>query len=133
MTDKRLDLIRWSEQQIGKPFEWGQTDCTTLTLEGIKIYYGKEIPITLQWRSFKDALRAYKEYGNPADILEVHGFVEIRKNYEQTGDIFLWQGKGYWLLGMVVNGSVLIADEGRRIEMKPVYAFTEDYRVFGVR
>ncbi|MDN3515374.1 MAG: hypothetical protein NG747_13380 [Candidatus Brocadia sp.] len=131
--DKRIKLIQWAEQQLGKPFEWGKADCTTVTLEGMKLYYGKEIPINIGWGSLKDALRAYKKYGSPPDILRKHGFIEITRNFEQTGDIFLWHGHGYWLLGVIISGSVLVADEGKAIEMRPIRGFTGNYYVFGVR
>ncbi|MEP9411909.1 MAG: hypothetical protein HRF42_11035 [Candidatus Brocadia sp.] len=128
--DKRIDLIRWAERQIGKQFKWGKIDCTTLTLEAIRIYYGISIPIAVEWKSLKTALRAYQKNGNPPDILQQNGFVEIKKNYEQTGDIFVWRGNGYWLLGIIINGAVLVADEGKKVEMRPIQAFPGEYQAW---
>lgn len=128
--DKRRELIRWVEDQLGKPFEWGKRDCTTITMEAIKIYYDKEFKIDANWKSLKDALRAYKKYGTPVDVLRKNGFIEVKKNFEQTGDIFVWQGNGYWLLGVVINGAVLVANEGKTIEMKPIRGFSGAYYLF---
>lgn len=131
--DRRIDLIRWAERQIGKQFEWGKMDCTTLTLEAIRVYYGREIPIEIKWKSLKDAIRIYQKNGNPPDILKANGFVEIKKNYEQTGDIFVWRGNGYYLLGVIINGDVLVASEGEKVGMRPIHTFQNEYQVLGIR
>jgi hypothetical protein len=33
-------LIEWAAERIGKPFEWGQTDCTVLVAEAIDLITG---------------------------------------------------------------------------------------------
>ena len=108
--NKREELIKWACTKIGLPFVWGKSDCSSIALEGIKIYYGLEFPFDKSWTSFVKALRAYKKYGIPQDILIKKGFTPVKKNFEQTGDIFIWNGKGYYLVGLVINNSVMVAD-----------------------
>jgi hypothetical protein len=122
-VNKKGELITWASSKIGKPFIWGESDCTTLSLEGINIYYGNIFNIENTWNSFKEALRAFKKYGTPMDILTKEGFTIVTKKYEQTGDIFVWQGKGYFLIGIVINQSVLVADEGKLLSLRPISSF----------
>lgn len=133
MLNKRNELVKWAATKVGRPFIWGKTDCTTITLEGIEQYYGLKLPVENTWVSLKEALRAYKKYGKPPEVLQEAGLQIIQKNFEQTGDVFCWQGHGYWLIGMVINGHVLVADEGRMAELKKISAFAEKYVVFGRR
>ncbi len=131
--DKRNELVKWAATKIGKSFVWGKCDCTTVTLEGVRLYYDIDFGIDRKWKSFMGALKTYKKYGEPPGLLKEKGFVEIQKNFEQTGDIFVWKGKGYWLIGIVINSSVLVVDEGKTISMRPIYNFKEDYMVYGMR
>lgn len=121
--NKKNELILWASSQIGKPFIWGISDCSTLTLEGINLYYGNIFKFENTWKSLKDAIRAYKKYGTPLKILTEAGFNFVNKKYEQTGDIFVWKGNGYYLVGIVINQSVLTADEGRNIALRPINTF----------
>lgn len=127
--DKRPDLIKWAETKIGLPFVWGKSDCTTIVIEGISLYYGIELPVINTWTSLKDALKAFKQYNSPDNILKNTGFSKVPKNFEQTGDILVWKGRGYYLLGFVINGEVMVADEGSLLEMRPLNSF-QDYNCF---
>lgn len=131
--NKRNELVKWATTKVGLPFVWGKTDCTTITLEGIEKYYGIKFPLENTWSSLKEALRAYKKYGTPPELLEKEGLKKIQKKFEQTGDIFCWQGHGYWLIGIVIYNCVLVADEGKMVSLKRILAFTEDYAVYGRR
>lgn len=133
LSNKRNNLVRWAITKVGLPFVWGKTDCTTITLEGIEQYYGIKFPFENTWVSLKEALRAYKEHGTPPELLEKEGLKKIPKNFEQTGDIFCWQGHGYWLIGIVIYNCVLVADEGKATSLKEISSFTENYIVFGRR
>lgn len=121
--NKKNELIIWASSKIGKPFIWGKTDCSTLTLEGIKLYYGNMFQFENTWNSLKEAIRAYKKYGTPIKILTEARFSLIYKKYEQTGDIFVWEGNGYYLVGVVINQAVLTADEGKKIALRPITTF----------
>lgn len=123
--DKRADLIKWAETKIGLPFIWGKSDCTTIVIEGISLYYNLEMPVENTWTSLKDALKSFKKYNSPDNILKNMGFFTVQKNFEQTGDILAWKGRGYYLLGFVINGEVMVADEGKVLEMRPLKAFTD--------
>lgn len=120
---RQQQLILWAAQQIGLPFVWGKSDCTTLTLEGVNLLYNETFNLENTWTSLKEALRAYKKYGTPIEILEKYGFEKVKKNYEQTGDILVWEGTGYYLIGIVINQSVLVADEGKLISFRPIVSF----------
>lgn len=127
--DKRPDLIKWVETKIGLPFIWGKTDCTTIVIEGISLYYNETLPIVNNWNSLKDAIRTFRYYGCPGIILENKGFFKVQKNFEQTGDILIWKGRGYYLLGFVINEEVMVADEGKILEMRPLNSF-KDYNCY---
>lgn len=123
--DKRPYLIKWAESKIGLPFVWGKSDCTTIVIEGISLYFGIELPVINTWTSLKEALKAFKQYNSPDNILKNTGFFKVQKNFEQTGDILVWKGRGYYLLGFVINGEVMVADEGKTLEMRPLNSFKE--------
>lgn len=123
--DRRVALVKWAQTKIGTPFIWGKSDCTTILLEGFFLYYKELLPIDITWLSLKDAIKAFKKYGKPHDILESKEFFKVKRNFEQTGDIFIWQGKGYYLVGFIINGNVMVADEGKLVEMRPIKTFTE--------
>lgn len=120
--DPRNNLVRWAQSKIGTPFVWGKSDCSSVLIEGMKVYYGIILSYK-PWASLKDAIRAYKEYGTPDKILEDLGFMKVKKNFEQTGDILVWQGKGYYLVGFIINGYVLVADEGKNIGLSLITSF----------
>lgn len=113
----------WACTKIGLPFVWGKSDCTTIALEGIKLYYGLDFSLGKSWTSFKEALKAYKKYGMPQEILMKNGFNPVNTNFEQTGDVFIWEGKGYYLMGLVINNSVMVANENDFLHMRPISAF----------
>lgn len=121
---KQQKLILWATQQIGLPFTWGKSDCTTLTLEGINLFCNETFNLENTWTSLKEALRAYKKYGTPPEVLEKYGFEKVKKNYEQTGDILVWTGNGYYLIGIIINQSVLVSDEGKLISFRPIVSFS---------
>ena len=121
--NKKNELIIWASSKIGKPFIWGESDCSTLTLEGISIYYGNVFNFKNIWNSLKEALRAHKIYGTPINILTQAGFTLVNKKYEQTGDIFVLSIKNYYLVGVVINQSVLVADENKKIILRPINSF----------
>lgn len=41
-------LVRWAADMIGKEFSWGETDCATITLQGIAIFHGSSPFIPFQ-------------------------------------------------------------------------------------
>ena len=122
-TNKKNELIIWASSKIGKPFIWGESDCSTLTLEGISLYYGNIFNLKNIWGSLKKALRAYEIYGTPINILKQAGFISVNKKYEQTGDIFVLSVKNYYLVGVIINQSVLTSDEGKKIVLRPINTF----------
>lgn len=121
--NKKNELIIWASSKIGKPFVWGISDCSTLTLEGILLYYGNVFNFENTWNSLKAALRSYIKYGTPIQILQQAGFTLINKKYEQTGDIFVLNIKNYYLVGIIINQSVLTSDEGKKIILRPINTF----------
>ena len=120
---RQQKLIEWATTKIGTPFIWGSSDCSSLSLEGIKLYYGDLFSFENTWSSLKEAIRAYKKYGTPIEILESVGFVRVKRNYEQTGDVFVWTGNSYYLVGMVINQSVIVADEEKCLELRSLSSF----------
>jgi len=122
--NRKNELVIWASSKIGKSFVWGDSDCSTLTLEGILLYYGNIFDFENIWNSLKAALRSYKKYGTPIQILQQAGFTLVNKKYEQTGDIFVLSIKNYYLVGIVINQSVLIADEGKKITLRPISTFS---------
>ena len=126
---KQQKLIEWATSKIGTPFIWGNSDCSSITLEGIKLYYGDILNFENTWVNLKEAIRAYKKYGNPLEILENANFYKVLKNYEQTGDIFVWTGNSYYLVGIIINQSVLVADENKLLQLRPINTF-EEYNCF---
>lgn len=121
--NNRERLVKWACTKIGTPFVWGKSDCTIIALEGIKMYYNLDFFLDKSWSSLKDALKTYKKCGTPIDLLIKEGFTPVKKNFEQTGDVFIWEGNGYYLLGLVINNSVMVANEGELLHMRPISAF----------
>ena len=77
---------------VGKPFEWGVTDCGSLAFGALRVMYGQPHPIEgeLVYKSQRAAMRIV----NTVDILDVvadHATI-VSRGFIGTGDIVIGFG-----------------------------------------
>lgn len=125
MTELRLQQFVRSE--IGKPFEWGETNCLALALRAVDYLHGTTLHADHKHRmtSAKRAQAGTRKHGlaGVMRFLEKAGLVEVKPNFAQPGDI---------LLGLTDDGQIaahislgtrcLSSTQDHGVEMIPVFA-----------
>lgn len=130
--NKKNNLVRWAASQLGRKFEWGVSDCASLTSEGFKILYGDEpFPYLEKWKSKEEALKLYNKVGKPSEILKLDpNFVEIKKNYCQTGDIVILDTNPLQLTSIIIENGILIFEEEKGVILRKFKDIKTDYFCF---
>lgn len=84
-------LTRCFKGEIGASVEWGENDCVSLCLRGLRAMYPpddvplpKDLP---EWTTKQGALKVYKREPPFRDVLEDHGCTETGLSFAQQGDI----------------------------------------------
>jgi hypothetical protein len=80
-------LIEWAERMKGLPFEWGQTDCATLTMRGLELLTGRDFP-DYRWATEAGAWKV-AERELPSSVLTAYGLVEVDPGFQRCGDVIL--------------------------------------------
>lgn len=76
----------------GSSFEWGKTDCASLTRAALAQMFGVEVfPSLPQWSTAREALTVLHEHGTVGSILEKAGAICTTRAYLRAGDIIVTQ------------------------------------------
>ncbi len=125
MTSADQKLVMWARQQVGKPFEWGVTDCAMLALQAVDILTDGEHAQTYagKWETQSQAL-AHFEIEKPSDVLQRLGAVEIDAIRAAAGDIltlpaYIWPEQ----LHVVMGRLCLSADIDQGVCLLPTRLF----------
>ena len=101
-------LFNFVDDTLGKPFEWGVRDCTVYALETQDIIYKTEFAVQARGK-FNDKKSALAFQGKRGDLeagLRGEGYVDIKKNFWQPGDVILVESGGF------ITGHVCLGDKG---------------------
>lgn len=125
-NDFDLRLARFAQQEIGRPFEWGSTNCVMLSLRAIDCMCCTTLAeeYAHPMRSARAASCWVRRHGLPGmiDALRDVGLVEVRPGFEQPGDLRLtacdgtlcahvYMG-GSWLSSTAEDGVIVIHSDG---------------------
>lgn len=87
IEDAQYFLTTWAQQQCGKPYVWGDTDCASLAVKATEIVYPKALNLP-HWSCKLGAYRVLKEGGGSIERwLRSLGFVEKPWQQLKSGDI----------------------------------------------
>ena len=130
--NEKNNLVRWASMQIGKKLEWGAFDCASLTSDGFKILYNYEpFPYLEKWTSKEEALRLYSDVGKPSEILKADpNFIEIKKNFCQTGDIVILDTSPMQITSIVIDNGILIFSEEKGVVLQKFSIIKTNYFCF---
>lgn len=130
--NEKNNLVRWAASQLGRKLNWGISDCASLTSEGFKIVYGYEpFPYLEKWKNKEEALRLYSKVGKPSEILKLDtNFIEIKKNFCQTGDIVILDTSPMQITSIVIDNGILIFDEEKGVILQKFKDIKYNYFCF---
>lgn len=129
--DRQNNLIRWASAQIEKKYKWGEIDCVSLALCGLRIMYGQELFNDLStWDSETSALRAYATFKSVTEFLENKGWVKIHQNYIRTGDVVVIETSPLQTAAIVINGKCLVIDPNHGVSLVSLTGLKEPINCF---
>jgi len=86
-------LMEFVRTELGRPFEWGETNCLALALRAVDAMHGTHLHATHKHRmsSATRALAGTRKHGlnGVMEFLLGHGLVAIDPPFAQEGDILL--------------------------------------------
>lgn len=115
-------VIIWASKMINETtFEWGITDCASLTLKALQVLTGEDYPSKFRgkWSNEKQA-RRYYDHGLPSDVLKGFGAEEIEPWFVVIGDVVTipsptWPEQLHFVLGKYS----LVSDVKRGVRVAP--------------
>lgn len=126
MMSAEQRLVIWAREQIGRPFEWGETDCAMLALGAVGVWTDTDQASKYagRWASESEAL-AHFATELPSAVLTGMGYAEIPASHAAIGDIVTvpidpWPEQ----LHVVVGRMCLCVDTVRGVLLLPSRAFT---------
>lgn len=88
-----IRLMEFVRSEVGRPFEWGETNCLALALRAVDAMRGTTLHATHRHRmsSAARALAGTRKHGLDGVVrfLQQHGLIELAPNFAQEGDILL--------------------------------------------
>lgn len=99
----RSELVAWADKVRGAPYLWGETDCSTLARQALRIQFGQDVfPRMLRWTSLREALRVLKTIGGVGGVSPL---------FAATGARELQGRKKHWPVGAIL----MKEEEGTRL------------------
>ena len=121
-----MELTRFIEDNIGKPYIWGKTDCFMLICKYLNAgsnHYDK-------YKTLRGALSYYKKHADKLDeYIRSQGYYQVRNNFENDGDLVKVMGKPFNSWGVYYKGQILISNEKQGLILEDVKNFV-DYKVY---
>lgn len=105
-----VELVRWGSTQVGRPYEWGETDCGALVRWALTVMYGADPLAGPGWTGFKSAVAWLKKAGGAELLLQhLHGY-EIGRLFAQGGDVVLFPGdhEGLPRFAVMLNATTVL-------------------------
>lgn len=121
MTGRDVIIARWARGWVGKPFAWGQVDCTTLALSWLDELTGWQSLRDLgigRYGSSEEAAAWQAQLGfNLGQLLETAGGQTVSPKFAQLGDFLLSQAEGetYQRAGICLGLDALSATPERGV------------------
>lgn len=103
-------LVRFAEQERGRSYEWGETDCASLVRRAMDIMYGEDkFPNAPNWTTEVGAKRALGKIDNVNQCIIDIGGEDVHKNFRRNGDIVtgIDNNENFPGMGVVVDVEVL--------------------------
>lgn len=123
-----VQLVLWAREQIGKPFEWGRTDCASLTRGALAVMYGTDPLTAVFWSDLRSALSAIEGLGGAAAALQRLGAQPCPLKFAQAGDIAVGPERdahGLVQLSVVLGrGQVLVTTPEHGVAVASIAALT---------
>ena len=118
-------LFHWADSVVGKPFEWGVTDCGYIVRDAHKIMYGKDVFRWPTYASKRGAVSARKKVGGIPNAL---GKVctRVGRRFAQSGDIVVIIHKGEYGMGVVVGTNAVGTYPGEKVHLVPLTVVPDD-------
>jgi hypothetical protein len=118
---QEINLIRFVEANLGRPFAWGRCDCNILALEMSDTVFGTDLAGKVRGR-YENRLGAIRyrlrsPWGSFIGLIREAGFVWARRGFEQTGDLLV-VGDPRWEMVHICLGQNALSsfpDEGVRV------------------
>lgn len=112
-------LITWAGKQVGKPYQWGVTDCGTTTREGLRILLGRDpFPGLPAWTNEQEMREIWGSLGGAEAGFLCYGAVRVQPGYTQTGDVALLKLKDLETATLLVNGQMLFSFEDKGVQFR---------------
>ena len=113
--DWEAALVRYADEQVGRPFTYGETDCGALVVGALAVMYTEPPLPRPRYGNLRQALHIVAGLsGGVAGVLTHAGARSLTTQYAQAGDVVVWPDKGERVpcLGVLVSvGQVLTSDE----------------------
>lgn len=118
-------LIQYVNGELGKPFAWGERDCSSFAAACLKIIVGDmTLPWNFPYRNERDALRYAREVIPFYDFLKAQdGVVSVAPNYEQRGDFIFGQLGAFDCCHIVLGAKVVGLDMQAGVCLAPLSDF----------
>lgn len=114
-------LVQWACSVVDKPYVWGETDCGTLTREGLRIILGKDpFPGVPSWYSEEESRKIWFGMGGPDEAFLKLGAIEIDKGYIQTGDVAILEIGDMITACLAINDKLLFSTSDKGTCFKPL-------------
>jgi len=85
-------LADYIQQNLDRPFEWGQHDCVTFAANWLKLSTGVDYLSDLKsWTTAKEAAKQIKSVGGLENALDTR-LKRINPNMAKDGDVALYKG-----------------------------------------
>jgi hypothetical protein len=124
MTPKQeIKLIRFFEANRGRSFAWGQCDCNVFALEAIDAVHDTKLATQIRGR-YSSLLGAFlfrrRVPGSLLNILKDAGFIQIKKGFEQTGDLLIVEDPKWEMVHICLGNNAMSAFPEHGVSMFPL-------------
>lgn len=116
-----VNLSLWAQQQAGKPYDWGRSDCGSLVRRAHRIMFGHDVFGIPAYSTKREALSIYQKFGGVDLVMRSAGAVEIARNFVQQGDVFVGPDKDHDLpyCAIVIGRELLTASLNTGVVLLP--------------
>lgn len=139
LSDWDVRLAQWANAALGRPFEWGVTDCHLLVAEALDVMHGSAL--VEQYRGAWHDEQSAAAYAAAAGVdieksLRAMGAASVPASFRQRGDIVLLDSGRAWPMSWVCVGErcigVAIEDAVRSVRTGAVFSSAANARVLRV-
>lgn len=130
-AQQQIAMTSFASKVVGKPFEWGNTDCCSLAIDCFDHIRGTNYKQGELVKSIKDKESALKlcEERTALEILNQNNFVEIPLSEASKGDIIYFFTEGFESINICYGESCLSSSEENGVRFtatKVVLKFVKD-------